>query len=164
MKKYIGCKLLKAEPMTRGAYNEYRGWTIPEDEDPEDPGYFVRYPEGYVSWSPKHIFEQAYMEVNDNKDLPSGISIGQKMVDEFVAYTETITMGDRTTVVRCVLRNGFEIVESSACVDPRNYSEELGQKICMEKMELRCFLNLDGRMLLFHKLKNLFPIKRNTFR
>ena len=63
MKKYIGCKLLKAEPMTRGAYNEYRGWTIPEDEDPEDPGYFVRYPEGYVSWSPKHIFEQAYMEV-----------------------------------------------------------------------------------------------------
>lgn len=57
------------------------------------PGYFVRYPEGYVSWSPKHIFEQAYMEVNDNKDLPSGISIGQKMVDEFVAYTETITMG-----------------------------------------------------------------------
>lgn len=135
MKKYIGCKLLKAEPMTRGAYNEYRGWTIPEDEDPEDPGYFVRYPDGYVSWSPKHIFEQAYMEVNDNKDLPSGISIGQKMVDEFVAYTETITMGDRTTVVRCVLRNGFEIVESSACVDPRNYSEELGRKICMEKIK-----------------------------
>ena len=137
MKKYIGCKLLKAEPMTRGAYNEYRGWTIPEDEDPEDPGYFVRYSDGYVSWSPKHVFEQSYMEVDDNKDLPSGISIGQRMVDEFVAYTETITMGDRTTVVRCVLRNGFELVESSACVDPRNYSEELGQKICMEKIKDR---------------------------
>ena len=75
------------------------------------------------------------MEVDDNKDLPSGISIGQRMVDEFVAYTETITMGDRTTVVRCGLRNGFEIVESSACVDPRNYSEELGRKICMEKIK-----------------------------
>ena len=135
MKKYIGCKLLKAEPMTRGAYNEYRGWTIPEDEDPAEPGYFVRYPDGYVSWSPKPVFEQAYMEVDDNKDLPSGISIGQRMVDEFVAYTETITMGDRTTVVRCVLQNGFEIVESSACVDPRNYSEELGRKICMEKIK-----------------------------
>ena len=135
MKKYIGCKLLKAEPMTRGAYNEYRGWNIPEDKDPAEPGYFVRYPDGYVSWSPKPVFEQAYMEVDDNKDLPSGISIGQRMVDEFVAYTETITMGDRTTVVRCVLRNGFEIVESSACVDPRNYSEELGRKICMEKIK-----------------------------
>lgn len=55
------------------------------------------------------------------------------MVEEFVAYTETMTLGDRTTVVRCVLRNGFEIVESSACVDPKNYSEELGAEICMGK-------------------------------
>lgn len=32
MKKYIGCKLITAEPMTRGDYNIYRGWTIPENE------------------------------------------------------------------------------------------------------------------------------------
>ena len=134
MKKYIGCKLVQAEPMTRGAYNCFRGWMIPKDEDPEDEGYLVRYPDGYLSWSPKNIFERAYMEVEDNKDLPSGVSIGQKMVDDFITLKEVKTWGDRTTVVRCVLRNGFEIVESSSCVDPKNYSEELGEKICIDKI------------------------------
>ena len=27
------------------------------------------------------------MKVDDNTDLPSGVSIGQKIVDEFIAYT-----------------------------------------------------------------------------
>ncbi len=135
MKKYIGTKLIEAKPMTRGEYNEYRGWTIPPDENPDDPGYLVKYSDSYESWSPKDVFDSAYIQVDDNKELPSGVSIGPKMVDEFISYTETITLGDRTTVVRCVLRNGFEIVESSSCVDPKNYSEEYGAKICMEKIK-----------------------------
>ena len=135
MKKYIGCKLIEAEPMTRGVYNNYRGWTIPENENPEDAGYLVRYPDGYVSWSPKMVFDSAYLTVDDNEMLPSGVSIGPKMVDEFISYTDTQTMGDRTTVVRCVLRNGFEIVESSSCVDPKNYSEKIGRNICMTKIK-----------------------------
>ena len=135
MKNYIGTKLIKAEPMTRGAYNKYRGWTIPENENPEDEGYLVRYSDNYVSWSPKEVFESAYLVVEDNKNLPSGVSIGPKMVDEFISYIETTTMGDRTTVVRCVLRNGFEIVEASSCVDPKNYSEKMGTEICMGKIK-----------------------------
>lgn len=135
MKKYIGTKLIEAEPMTRGEYNEYRGWTIPADENPADEGYLVRYSDSYVSWSPKGIFDKAYLVVDDNENLPSGVSIGQRMVDEFISYTETHTMGDRTTVVRCVLRNGFEIVESSSCVDPKNYSEQMGHDICMNKIK-----------------------------
>ena len=31
MKTYIGIKKVEAEPMNRGDYNKYRGWTIPED-------------------------------------------------------------------------------------------------------------------------------------
>lgn len=135
MKKYIGCKLLEAKPMTRGDYNTFRGWTIPENENPEDEGYLVEYPDGYISWSPKQIFEKAYLQVDDNKDLPSGVSIGQEMVDGFIAYYETHTMGDSTTVVRCVLRNGFVIVESSSCVDPTNYSEKIGEEICLNKIK-----------------------------
>lgn len=57
---YIGTKRIDAEPMTRGAYNEYRGWTIPADENPADEGYLVRYSDGYESWSPKEVFETAY--------------------------------------------------------------------------------------------------------
>lgn len=135
MKKYIGCKLIEAEPMTRGNYNEYRGWLIPKNENPKDFGYLVRYPDGYESWSPKEVFDTAYFQVNDNKELPSGVSIGPEMVDEFISSTDTITMGECTTVVRCVLRNGFVIVESSSCVDPKNYSEGMGREICMRRIK-----------------------------
>ena len=124
MKKYIGCRMFEVEPMTRGDYNAYRGWSVPADENPLDEGYLTKDPDGHVSWLPKNTFEKAYMKLEDNPMLPSGVSIGQKMVDEFIAYTETKTMGTKTTVVRCVLRNGFEIVESTGCVDEKNYSEK----------------------------------------
>ncbi len=67
---YIGTKLIRAEPMTRQAYNDFRGWTLPADENGADEGYLVEYldggkpnvptHEGYVSWSPKAQFENAY--------------------------------------------------------------------------------------------------------
>lgn len=62
MKKYIGCKMIEAEPTNRGDYNLYRGWTIPDDENPLDDGYLVKYPDGYISWSPSKQFEEAYRE------------------------------------------------------------------------------------------------------
>ena len=67
MEEYIGTKIVKAEPMKLGDYNDYRGWTIPEDEDPEREGYLVKYPDDYVSWSPKEIFEEAYVRTENNK-------------------------------------------------------------------------------------------------
>jgi len=62
MKAYIGTKIIKATPMTRGEYNNYRGWDIPENENPEDEGYLVEYSDGYQSWSPEKQFEEAYRE------------------------------------------------------------------------------------------------------
>ena len=69
MTQYTGTKTINATPMTRGVYNELRGWKVPEDEDPTDEGYLVEYPnggtnlegfEGYISWSPAKQFEEAY--------------------------------------------------------------------------------------------------------
>lgn len=65
---YIGIKRIKAEPMTRGDYNKFRGWNIPENENPNDKGYIVKYSDGYISWSPKSVFEEAYDEIG-NKPL-----------------------------------------------------------------------------------------------
>ena len=59
MQKFIRCHLVEAKPMTRGAYNKKRGWTLPKDENPKDKGYLVKYPDGYVSWCPKAQFEAA---------------------------------------------------------------------------------------------------------
>lgn len=60
MEKYIGTKLIEAEPMTRGEYNTYKRWETPENENPEDEGYLVRYADNYESWLAKEIFEETY--------------------------------------------------------------------------------------------------------
>lgn len=44
MIQYIGTKLIKAEPQEKDG----------------KAGYKVCYPDGYVSWSPKDVFEEAY--------------------------------------------------------------------------------------------------------
>ena len=143
MKKYIGFKLIEAKSGTMAEAQALKSGMPVEQAKRmfrnsgtvDRDGYIVKYPDGYISWSPKDVFENAYLKVDDNKDLPSGVSIGQQMVNDFICFTETTILGNRTTVVRCVLRNGFEIVESSSCVDPKNYSEDMGYNICMGKIK-----------------------------
>lgn len=71
-----------------------------------------------------------------NKDDQVINTVTQDMVDDIIDNSEVIitTMFDKCTVVACKLPSGFIIVESSACVDPENYSEELGFEICMSKI------------------------------
>lgn len=79
MQLHIGTKQVTATPMTRLAYNEYRGWTLPADEAGADDGYLVEYLDGgkpnhpghagYISWSPKAQFDAAYRPT-------SGMSFG----------------------------------------------------------------------------------------
>lgn len=70
MMQCIGTKLVLAAPMTRAEYNRYRGWELPANENGADDGYLVEYLDGgqpndprhvgYISWSPKEQFENAY--------------------------------------------------------------------------------------------------------
>lgn len=74
MKKFYGTKLVAALAMTRLAYNEYRGWDLPSNENGADEGYLVEYQDGgpgnhpnhagYVSWSPKAQFDAAYQPID----------------------------------------------------------------------------------------------------
>lgn len=75
--KYIGTKLIKAKPMTRGEYNKYRGWTIPENENPDDEGYLVVYVDSddYVSWSPKDVFDRAYRSFDGGMTFGNAIEL-----------------------------------------------------------------------------------------
>ena len=69
-KTYIGTKIIRALPMARQEYNDYRGLELPANEDGADEGYLVEYLDGgrandsrhagYSSWSPKDVFERAY--------------------------------------------------------------------------------------------------------
>lgn len=51
MKAYYGTKLVFAEP-------------APADETKKGDGYRVRYSDGYESWSPRQVFEEAYQPMN----------------------------------------------------------------------------------------------------
>lgn len=62
MKTYISATLVKAKPMNRGEYDNYRGWDIPENENPADEGYFIKYNDGYETWLAKKQFEEMYKE------------------------------------------------------------------------------------------------------
>ena len=148
MKQYIGTKMIQAEPAFRCTDNQMRVDIIVDPDEAatyykSEEGYRVRYQDGYESWSPKAVFEAAYLPVTVNEHLRTDApSISQQMVDDFIRETEVITMGDKTTVVRAVLRNGFEIVESSACVSAENYDENLGAEICIERIKNKVWMLL----------------------
>lgn len=102
----------------------------PEERDGK-PGYAVIYPDGYKSWSPKAVFEAAYFPIEcSNKLTQNDID---RMVDASEVHVQTL--GEKTTLVRVVLPTGFELVETAAFVDPADYSEEYGAKICMNKIK-----------------------------
>ena len=75
MQEFICHKHVHAIPMCRGSYNKVRGWEIPSNESPSDDGYLVVYNLGtddeYVSWSPKHIFDDGYSEFRLDKIRPA---------------------------------------------------------------------------------------------
>lgn len=142
MRKYIGTKMVEAEKAFKigdaiysNENNEIDAFMLEEGQVAQ-MGYKVRYADGYESFSPKAVFEKTYLPLEVNKKLKTDApSISQKMVDDFISYYETTTMGTKTTVVRAVLVNGFEIVESSSCVSEENYDVALGHKICVEKIK-----------------------------
>lgn len=86
MEKYLGVKLIEAEPATRYSGEGFINFVYPDnwELDPgiyekyikpatsQERGYKVVYPDGYVSWSPKEIFEEAYRRI---ENLTFGLAI-----------------------------------------------------------------------------------------
>lgn len=136
LKKYIGFKMVEAEPMTDVEFSiAVRPLIMAEGEEPCD-GYKIVSCNGYVSWMPKSIFEDTYMQVGSNN------TVTQELVDDFIVDYEVFTKQDKITIVIATLRNNFTIVESSACVDPANYSEKLGADICKERIKSKVWNHL----------------------
>lgn len=75
LKQYVGSKLVFAKEMNLGDYNDYRGWTIPEEEDPKQKGYLVKDESGRENWHPADNFEESYFECKDG--LPFSLVLDQ---------------------------------------------------------------------------------------
>ena len=65
MKKYLGVKIISAEPMTLTEYNNKFDRVVPSTKG--EDGYLVQYDDLYKSWSPKDVFEKAYKEIGEFK-------------------------------------------------------------------------------------------------
>lgn len=64
-------------------------------------------------------------------------TVTQKQIDDLFNKSEkkVETYFDKCTVMTIQLPNGFVLVESSACVDKNNFSEEIGIEICTRKIK-----------------------------
>lgn len=131
-KMYMGFKIVYAEPVYKVETNNASSLEYQDIYN----GYAVTYQDGYKSFSPKNVFEKAYLEISVNPNLKTDKpSISQQMVDDFIKEVYIYTLGEKTTVVRAILVNGFELVESSSCVSVENYDENTGKEICLNKIK-----------------------------
>lgn len=77
MKNYIGVKIVKAKPGTMaeaqamkcGCPAEVQKEIFRKSGTKDRDGYIVKYPDGYISWSPKEVFEAAYRELKDEVEF-----------------------------------------------------------------------------------------------
>ena len=69
MDKYIGTKLIEAEPAFRVSNEGEKPKIVTDFREAKeyqmvDMGYRVRYADGYESWSPADVFEEAYRPID----------------------------------------------------------------------------------------------------
>lgn len=127
--KAIGIKMVELQPMTAREAND-KGHRI-GNHSFEEEGYEVTYPDGYKSWSPKDVADAAYYPLSENND---GTKILKEDVENFITNVEVMKVGEKTTIVNAHTLTDFDTVRHSSCVDPKNYSEELGKQYAMEEV------------------------------
>jgi len=128
--KAIGIKMVELQPMFSGEAR-IKGYKVLENLGDNELGYEVTYLDGYKSWTPKDIADAAYYKLSKDND---GTKVLKEDVENFITDVEVITIGEKTTVVNAHTLIGFDTVRHSFCVDPKNYSEELGKQYAMEEV------------------------------
>lgn len=140
MQTYIGTKIIRAKPMNRQAYNDYRGWVVPMDENPLDEGYLVEYLDGgtpntvsyagYVSWSPKAQFEAAYTEIPNTETMQHAYQVRiaaekaelDKKRSKLITFIQSAAFEALDTQERGRLTRQLTIMD--------DYSAVLGERLC----------------------------------
>lgn len=130
--KAIGIKLVELNEMTaaeaiRKGYRVSNKATTP----PDTIGYEVVYQDGYKSWCPKDVADAAYFKLDENND---GTKILEQDVHNFIDTIEGDKIGNKTSLVYATTITGFEYVETSSCVDEKNFDHTLGYKYAKEKV------------------------------
>lgn len=93
----------------------------------------------YVAEAALKEYFTKVVTVEESEEIDEPISVSSEYIDKILdnSHISVSTIFDKCTVVACKLPSGFVIVESSACIDPRNYNEKLGVEICMKHIKDR---------------------------
>lgn len=140
MNKYIGVKLIDAESTICCNKNFFNSMQEAMDYRNElykntgkvydiEEGYKVIYPDGYISFSPKNVFESVYFQLGDEK----AERITSEDVDSFIKDTFSAKVGSKTTNTTLVLLNNYEVHGQASCVKAENYNMKIGEQFAKEK-------------------------------
>lgn len=127
--KAIGIKMVDLQPMCAAEAKD-KGYRIGDALD-VDAGYEVTYPDGYKSWCPKEVADKAYFELDEAND---GTKILEQDVHNFIDCIEGDKIGTKTSLVHATTITGFEYIETSSCVDEKNFNSTLGYQYAKEKV------------------------------
>lgn len=127
MKKYIGTKTIMAMTMAKSEAEKVLNRSLADAKGGED-GYFVEYPDGYKSWSPKETFEEAYKIADTYLDR---MRIEYADVKERVLKLHTFLMSEEFRDMPKEKKNKLQ----AQCGAMSAYVEILGQRIDEAKME-----------------------------
>lgn len=126
------------------------GWTYGPEKDPEAKTHpcYRPYAELPTEQRAKDTIFGAVVRamLYAAKALPTTVSKAE--IDTLLSLGEFTDqrLGQKTTVVHVTMPNGFEMTETSACVDPANYNHAMGVGICMRKIADRLWA-LEGYRL-----------------
>lgn len=128
--KAVNIEMLELKPMIAEEARTL-GYKVPDVLYSTDRGYEITYPDGTKTWSLKEEVDSIYYVLSKDND---GTKILKEDVENFITDVDVTTIGEKTTVVNAHTRSGFDTVRHSSCVDPKNYSEELGKQYAMEEV------------------------------
>lgn len=121
--------MVDLKPMYAGEA-QYKGY-ITDNYEGNDKGYEITYPNGFKTWFAKEQIDKEFFILNENND---GNIILKEDVEKFITNVDVMTIDDKTTIVNAHTLTGFDFIRHSSCIDPKNYSEELGKKYAMEEV------------------------------
>ena len=146
---FIGTKVVHATPMSRAIYNDFRGWTMPENEE-DDDGYLVEYTDGgqanvdtmagYTSWSPKDVFERSYRAVGQDVSASDaapgqtglGASEGTKAQKKEETFVDRLLTEHRELSERCAKLGAFLSTDSFNLLPRIEQADLIEQKRYMD--------------------------------
>lgn len=103
--------------------------------------YIIKFTDGKPCLCDRSDFNNDFEQINDvieSEKIHSNISVTKEQVMENmkdVICRTSMEFDKPVTYVTVRMINGFTLRESTTCVDPVNYDEEIGKQICLEKIE-----------------------------